>query len=584
MTGKVNWRVWRLPLAGGVLYCLLAALAISLTTRSGGVAAAWPANAAIVAILLLSRKDEWHRYLLMAFAGNVFANIIARGAVFGPALFGLANIVEIAIVAWALHRQVGRTGKLFVDRMSLTAFLLWAGVVAPLASSLLGAATASSLFGQDLVQSQTLWYCSDALGLILFTPFFFSLFDGDYARCFHGRSSAGLIEGALLHVFVALSTAIFLQTRLPLLFLPFIPLMLVTFRLGWLGTSTSVLIIALAGIRASLQGTGPIAMIDTDPQGHILFLQFYLACLVLVNMPVAATLTVKRDLIARLHEDERMIELLSRNSAVTLLSFDPAGRCTKAAGQTTGMFAKQPDEMREMALEDIFGSHGDVCLQAYIAALDEPETPARCELMFDDGRCLEAVFTAVYEADDTFSGALATITEVTQRKREHLRLLEVAHTDSLTGVLNRAGFMDHLADAMAQEKPRFCLALIDLDQFKAINDTFGHLTGDEALIRLTRILQRSVRSRDIIARLGGDEFVMLIRDARLAYATNVCDRLVRSVSAKPMLVVNAAPITLTISCGLVEYEAGESSDRLIDRVDMALYSAKGCGRNCLRAA
>lgn len=560
---------------------MLAALAIRFSGISGGVASVWPANALIVALLLLSPRKVWHRYVAATLVGNVAANVLTRDSWLGPLLFSAANIAEILLVGFAMRRLRLRGSDLFDNTTSLAKFFLWAGLIGPVVSGLLGAATAFVLLDKDFVPSLYVWVCSDALGLILWTPFFYSLFGGEYRRRYARMSAQWRLRAAVHHGLVVLSCAVFWQTDLPLLFFPFIPLMLVTFRQGRLGTTMAILIVASGATVATALGYGQIARIQAGAHGHELFLQFYLACFVVVNLPVAAFIATRHKLIRRLREDERMIELLSSKSAIAVMSFDAAGRCTMAAGKTASLLGANP---QGRALRAIFGKAEDQVSQAFAALRENPEEGAMCEIDLRDGRCLETTFSAVCEGDGAFHGALVTITEITQRKNEEHRLRAIARTDILTGVLNRAGFLEQLAQTMADPDARFCLALIDLDQFKDINDTLGHMAGDAVLRHFTDIMCCEVRGADVVGRLGGDEFVVLLHGTRLPYASNICERLVHTVGTSPLGFKDQVSVCLTISCGLVEYAAGETVEALINRADMALYRAKRDGRNCLKAA
>ena len=157
------------------------------------------------------------------------------------------------------------------------------------------------------------------------------------------------------------------------------------------------------------------------------------------------------------------------------------------------------------------------------------------------------------------------------------RLLE----DALTELLNRRG----LARAFDGEAARadrhgtpMCLALLDIDHFKKLNDTFGHQTGDEALVHLTRIVRESIRPSDIVARFGGEEFVILLPDAQIDEAVAIMQRVQRELTRRFFLHDNQR-ILITFSAGVVQRMPGELRDAMIGRADRCLYAAKQAGRN-----
>ncbi len=123
------------------------------------------------------------------------------------------------------------------------------------------------------------------------------------------------------------------------------------------------------------------------------------------------------------------------------------------------------------------------------------------------------------------------------------------------------------------------LALLDLDHFKSINDTYGHITGDLALIALTRICQAHIRAIDVLARFGGDEFVLLFPETTPGEAHAIMVRVRLALTAQPVD-VNGKPVALTISVGIAGLASAEMLlDMLIECADQTLYQAKAVGRN-----
>jgi diguanylate cyclase (GGDEF)-like protein len=123
------------------------------------------------------------------------------------------------------------------------------------------------------------------------------------------------------------------------------------------------------------------------------------------------------------------------------------------------------------------------------------------------------------------------------------------------------------------------LLLLDIDHFKAVNDTHGHPMGDAALVQVARTLQDTLRESDLIARLGGEEFAVIAVDTHLHGLGVLADRLRRAVSAVPVAADSARPITLTISIGVAVANALSDADRLFAAADRCLYGAKRSGRN-----
>ena len=161
-----------------------------------------------------------------------------------------------------------------------------------------------------------------------------------------------------------------------------------------------------------------------------------------------------------------------------------------------------------------------------------------------------------------------------------------ASLDSLTGIPNRGYFdatLQRWAEADRVSPRRFVLALVDLDNFKEINDTYGHLEGDRALVRAAQTLSRIVGPGDLVARYGGDEFALLLDDTTIEPALKRAREIVARVSESWRAgdrTSGEQSLRLTVSCGLAEWDRRDTLARLVQRADEALYEAKGQGRNC----
>lgn len=153
--------------------------------------------------------------------------------------------------------------------------------------------------------------------------------------------------------------------------------------------------------------------------------------------------------------------------------------------------------------------------------------------------------------------------------------------DQLTGALNRRGleetFEKEAARALRREVS-LCVALLDIDNFKRLNDTFGHQTGDDALIHLVRIIQENLRPNDVVARLGGEEFIIIYPESDLEQATAALVRLQRELT-KAYFMADDKKLLITFSAGVSIWSPGESMEAVIGRSDDAMYQAKQTGKN-----
>lgn len=163
------------------------------------------------------------------------------------------------------------------------------------------------------------------------------------------------------------------------------------------------------------------------------------------------------------------------------------------------------------------------------------------------------------------------------------RLEVLAATDKLTGLYNRQAF-DVLVDCALRDRERsgagMALVMIDLDFFKKINDSHGHLAGDMALKQSSERIRGAVRDSDILCRWGGEEFLVLLKNCTESGARKVAEDVRQSFIQQP-LILDGCQVSLTISAGVTMLNDGDTRDKAIARADTALYAAKTAGRNCL---
>ena len=155
-------------------------------------------------------------------------------------------------------------------------------------------------------------------------------------------------------------------------------------------------------------------------------------------------------------------------------------------------------------------------------------------------------------------------------------------TDPLTGLPNRREFNARLEERMAawnRRRETFSLMILDVDNFKKLNDEHGHLAGDQVLASMGRALRGAIRREDAVARYGGEEFAILLPNSSLEQAIHVAQN-VREAVSRLSIHHNGRQLAITASAGLATIQRDELAESLIHRADAALYAAKGAGRNC----
>jgi diguanylate cyclase len=166
-----------------------------------------------------------------------------------------------------------------------------------------------------------------------------------------------------------------------------------------------------------------------------------------------------------------------------------------------------------------------------------------------------------------------------EQKLQHMS--ELVREDQLTGSLNRRGLDDVFERETARADRRgtpLCIAILDLDDFKRLNDTYGHLAGDAALKHLVKIVKETLRSMDVIARFGGEEFLILLPETTVEAASQTMTRLQRELT-KHFFMHDNEKVLITFSAGVALRHPNEDQSSLVKRADKAMYQAKQTGKN-----
>jgi diguanylate cyclase (GGDEF)-like protein len=241
-----------------------------------------------------------------------------------------------------------------------------------------------------------------------------------------------------------------------------------------------------------------------------------------------------------------------------------------------GMFVVSPRQMRWLSLYAVllFGS---------AMAVMTLTQPRQYPLLIELGHFL--LVATMMPAVSVLAGRLSRIRHRARQQRAELaqalaRLRESATRDELTGLINKR----HMLGLVAQEHQRcirsgqsFCLALLDIDRFKPVNEAHGYAVGDAVLSALAQEAQRQVRVSDVLARWGGDELLLLMSDTRAPLARGGLERLQQRLASLRIL-HGATTVGVTLSAGLAEHMAGEPMERTLERTVAALAEAKAQGR------
>ena len=577
---------WRIVSYGAVFFCVTS-FTIFWTRFAGGLALVWPGTAIGAALFLAIPRSEHVKAATVLVALSTLATSLFG---FGPGWafpLALVNVFE----AWLIARLLDhfRPQRDYVDsEVGIVALGFFAGVVGPAAAAIPGALVVMQIVGGNYALHAFSWIVGHGLGTLLAMPL--ALLLESYKKngfvSLREPSRAMPFVGMLL-LTVGVSAIAFLQSTVPSLFLPVVPLVFASFRFGRFGASIAVLIISLAASGSLGMDTGVFAGLGIALWQKALFLQFYLATLLLISLPVAVALKQRQRFMEELVDREAMQRLIADHSDDALLHLDQNGMVRFASPSSSRLSGQEDND--GLHLGAFFSDFDkEVVAEALATAAMHPGRTEIIERSVErDGKTkwLEAKLRAIESSKQQTSAFVVTIRDVTNRKLEEIQASFEARTDALTGLPNRRAFLDLLEARLevADKKP-FAFALIDLDHFKRVNDAFGHTVGDNVLKEIAEIMRSSETEDCSFARLGGEEFGMIATGPALETASSICERLRLSIEQHAMTDVDGGQFSITASIGIASIAENCSTSMAMQAADGPLYSAKASGRNCVRRA
>ncbi|HEU0188084.1 MAG TPA: diguanylate cyclase [Gallionellaceae bacterium] len=185
---------------------------------------------------------------------------------------------------------------------------------------------------------------------------------------------------------------------------------------------------------------------------------------------------------------------------------------------------------------------------------------------------------------DSFANALEAMRLELSALKHELESMLYNH-DALTGAITRLGILPAFREQQELVKRGLqtcCIAMVDLDNFKQVNDRYGHLAGDQVLIASVHYMMKNLRSYDKVFRYGGEEFLLLMQHTELPAGYDLLERLREGLASLPIKIEGKKPVHITASFGLVLLDPNSPVETSIDRADKAMYLAKAAGRNCVK--
>ena len=289
--------------------------------------------------------------------------------------------------------------------------------------------------------------------------------------------------------------------------------------------------------------------------------------------------------VAKEQEEYRLLRMID-DMPVAVMTVDPVTfnitylneTSKRTLGQIEGLLPIKPSELLGASI-DVF--HRAPEHQRRLLS-DPANLPHHARIKLGP-EVLDLQVSAVTGTDGSYLGPMLTWSVITKQVAAEARIHQLAHFDPLTGLANRNTFREHLNAYLAGPDPRLGLLFIDLDGFKFINDSNGHLVGDTLLVRVAdRLRACCARPGIMVARLGGDEFAILIAEAGIPEASDLAEDLLRQIVA-PYQIEAERRLEIGASIGVAATPRhGTDAELLLSRADMALYAAKAAGKKTFR--
>ena len=416
----------------GLAYFVAASLTVAYTRFEGGVAFIWAATAILLADLVARPPREWPIPLGICFVmGGIATTLFGLG--FGAAIpFAVVNTVEAALGAFLLRRYISECCH-FESIPEIVAFFAIVGLAVPLTLGGAAGLIANATSGGPILYNWLHYSTGHALGAVTFTPLLMLARGGDVSGWIRKAQLAQSLEALGLALMVgAITFAVFSQTGLPLLFLPFLPMMIAVFRLGRLGAAASIIILTVPAIIATLNGSGPIGLINGHNGIKAQFLQFYLAVAVMMVLPAAAELRRRKQLFTALQDASALSRLILDRTGDIIMRLDVDGTVRYVSPSLLAIAGYRPEAMIGQ-LPHAMIYHEDVpeVIRVHQLALATPNDTFIVEYRARrvDGSLgwFETHTRATIDESGAPSGVVSILREITHRKELGKRIDQREH-------------------------------------------------------------------------------------------------------------------------------------------------------------
>jgi len=544
----------------------------------------WPPNGFYSAALLISPRFLWKYIISVIFVANSLGNFYIGHDWLLSFGFAIANCTEGGLIAYLFLQW----NKQNINLDSFKSFFVFlASVIFSSAiGSFLGAINLSHAFGWNLFLgfSKT-WFAADTLGNALMLAVILSW--NDKFIFLNYLTLKKIIESiALLLSTLGLSVLIFSQSNNneidPLNYLVFPLLIWAALRFELKGASLIAFIVAIIAHWFTVHAQGPFTTYGTSIQDYIFWLQNYLVIMFLTAITLAVAIVERNKVKKKLQLSSRVFSDTQDSIIITdadrvIVDINSAF-CKITGYHHEEVIGKNPRILNSGKQSPVF--YQDMWKHISEKGYWQGELWNRKK----DGEIYAELLSisSLKDSQGHITHYVGVSTNITSNKKQQEVLQHMIHYDALTLLPNRVLLADRFTQALAHSKrleSQLAVCFLDLDDFKPINDLYGHVIGDDLLIEVAQRIKSIVRDEDTASRLGGDEFVLLLGDiTKFSQCEQLLNRLLASLS-QPFQ-INELSLTISASIGVTVYPADNSDlDTLMRHADQAMYQAKQLGRN-----
>ena len=301
----------------------------------------------------------------------------------------------------------------------------------------------------------------------------------------------------------------------------------------------------------------------------------------------------RKKVVEALRQSEEKYRTLFEDSRDAIAITDRDGTFQDINKAMLDLFGYRKEEMLRMKFRDLYEAPADLARFQQEIRKKGSLRDHEAKLLKKGGKVMHCLLIATQKRseDGTITGFQGIVRDITAQKameealkESEKRYMELSITDDLTGLFNQRHFYNQLRaeiDRIQRYKHPLALLLLDVDNFKIYNDTYGHLAGDKVLSKLGEVIRNSIRKTDSGYRYGGEEFTVILTETLGQNAVVAAERLRKRFADEIFFPVPLEPVGVTVSVGIANYRDGEEIASFVKRADQNMYEAKGKGKNCV---